>query len=286
MGDTTIAWTDKTWNPTTGCSKISQGCKNCYAERIFHRPYPGRLFTDVRCHPERLDQPLRWRKPCRVFVNSMSDLFHEDIPQTFIAKVFEVMNEAHWHTFQVLTKRPERMLKMLSNRVWPWAVTIENKPQPNVWLGVSVEDQATADERIPLLLQTPAAVRFVSFEPALAAVDWGNFLPLPDRDLNCRNCGKRWTGVHRCERQIEWIIVGGESGPKARPFNIEWARYTIRQSGGAGVPVFIKQIGRSPCVQPDSKFAPLVDFGLMLKDRAGADPAEWPEDLRVQEYPA
>ena len=182
-----IEWTESTWNCITVCTKVSQGCKHCYAERDWQRLaaprakpniYTGRDFTDVKCHPEKLDIPLRWQKPRRIFVNSMSDLFHESVPDEFIDKVFAVMALATHHTFQVLTKRPARMLSYLTGETenvvkgaaWellghypkypnggmqaPW-------PLPNVWLGVSCEDQATADERIPLLLQTPAAVRWV-----------------------------------------------------------------------------------------------------------------------------
>ena len=183
-----IEWTDATWNPVTGCTKVSQGCKNCYAERLFPRVYGREIigslltdetgisrrreFTDVRLHYARLDHPLHWKKPRRIFVNSMSDLFHEDIPRDFIDAVWSTMAEAKWHIFQILTKRPERMLAFMEDRKrkgWKadWL---------NIWLGVSVEDQATADERIPLLLQTAAAVRFVSYEPALGPVDFHSSL--------------------------------------------------------------------------------------------------------------
>ena len=195
---TKIEWTKgddgtpgATWNPVTGCSKVSQGCKNCYALRDWPRLsaprpkpniYTGREFTDVQCHPERLDQPLRWTKPRRIFVNSMSDLFHPDVPFEFIIEVFARMALAQQHTFQILTKRPKRMLDFLTTENFYQERTIKGKawqilgayrnrnyssfgmkapwPLPNVWLGVSVEDQATADERIPLLLETPAAVRW------------------------------------------------------------------------------------------------------------------------------
>ena len=285
MGDTTIAWTDKVWNCVTGCTKVSQGCKNCYAERIFHRPYPGRKFTDVQCHPERLDQPLRWRKPCRIFVNSMSDLFHEDIPDDFILKVFDVMRQSFnghavalgrlvpTHTFQILTKRAERMRSFMNRLVWRDGLFLgevgAGRPAgqmlTNVQLGVSVEDQVTADERIPLLLQTPAAVRFVSYEPALGPVDfrWGG-MSMPDY------------APHRPLPQLDWVIVGGESGPKARPFDLDWASRTIYQCKTAGVPVFLKQYGSYPIFE---------GVRVVLKDRAGADPAEWMDCMRVQEFP-
>jgi len=201
---TKIQWTDATWSPVSGCSKVSAGCKHCYAERDWPRlaknpksPYFGRDFTDVRCHPERLDQPLRWRKPRRIFVNSMSDLFHESVPDSFIDEVFAVMSRCgddttprfdafDAHQFQVLTKRPARMRRYMEDEIRGSAVcarrlkyrggSLIEWPPPNVWLGVSVEDQATADERIPILLQTPAAVRFVSAEPLLNPVDLSQWL--------------------------------------------------------------------------------------------------------------
>lgn len=183
MGDSTkIEWTDATWNPVTGCAKVSQGCKHCYAERdwarLVHLPaYQGRAFADVACHPKRLDQPLIWRRPRRIFVNSMSDLFHPAVPFEFIEQVHEVIRESERHTFQILTKRPGRMLEF-----WKWrkevylANAYTSTPPRNAWYGVSVEDQATADERIPLLLQTPAAVRWISAEPLLGPVSVGQYL--------------------------------------------------------------------------------------------------------------
>jgi len=186
MSDKTgIEWTDATWNPATGCSKVSQGCKHCYAEREWPRmtklvpAYAGRAFTDVATHADRLDQPLRWKKPRMIFVNSMSDLFHQDVPDSFIDQVFAVMALAPQHTFQVLTKRAKRMREYMSEGARASAVfdimrnseigylaggdklPPQSWPLPNVWLGVSVEDQAAADERIPLLLDTPAAVRWI-----------------------------------------------------------------------------------------------------------------------------
>jgi protein gp37 len=182
-----IEWTDATWSPVTGCTKVSEGCRHCYAETMAKRFWGDRHFGDVQCHPDRLEQPLRWRKPRRVFVNSMSDLFHPAVPDDFIDRVFAVMALCPQHTFQVLTKRPERMrawfdggehLRMTrcfrnfqhyTKPVGPW-------PLPNVWLGVSVEDQATADERIPVLLDTPSALCFVSAEPLLGEIDLGMWL--------------------------------------------------------------------------------------------------------------
>lgn len=285
-----IEWTDATWGPVTGCTKVSQGCKNCYAERewprLQHLPaYAGRAFTDVMCHPEKLGIPLHWTKPRRIFVNSMSDLFHEDVPDEFIDKVFAVMALASQHTFQVLTKHPKRMLDWFARddghsapitrciaeiyvshqglaTAFPFdaeraiGVGMRGWPLPNVWLGVSVEDQATADERIPLLLQTPAAVRWVSAEPLLSGIDLGEWLGGGE----CDDCGSRaplayWplsNGVRFCgcrstaikeTRGIDWVVAGGESGPKARPMHPDWVRLLRDQCQAAGVPFFFKQWG-------------------------------------------
>ena len=273
-----IQWTDKVWNPVTGCTKVSAGCKNCYAERIADRKLPGggftdRSFTDVRCHPERLNVPLRWRKPRKVFVNSMSDLFHKDVRHEFMAAVFGVMAACPRHSFQVLTKRPDEMLGFfdwVSTRrdgvsdvreyhlpldvCWAEAVRHTGRldirdfdvwPLPNVWLGVSVEDQRTADERIPLLLQTPAAVRFVSYEPALGPL-W--FRMHPGRTCRCQvpcngcaGLGDDWHIALEEGKQLDWLIVGGESGPGARPCDVAWIRSAVEQCRVAGVPVFVKQ---------------------------------------------
>ncbi len=266
MGKTSIEWTrsddgspGETWNPVTGCTKVSSGCKHCYAERVFPRPYPGRKFTDVRCHPERLEQPLRWRKPRRVFVNSMSDLFHEDVPDEFILDVFTIMAIASSHTFQVLTKRPRRMLDFLEKHdvedIYNQWYSFDGGPREvyswplhNVWLGISCEDQATADERIPLLLQTPAAVRFLSCEPLLGAIRLDHI----DADA----AGHDWcqvnalTGRHTDMARpcpdvpsINWVIAGGESGPHARPMHPDWVRSLRDQCVTAGVPFFLKQWG-------------------------------------------
>lgn len=267
MGDKTgIEWTDATWNPVTGCTKVSQGCKHCYAERDWNRmvhlpAYKGRAFTDVACHPERLIQPLRWKRPRRIFVNSMSDLFHESVPFEFIDQVFAAMAICPQHTFQVLTKRPERMrdyttrlsrsAKLLDDAARTMGYSFEHEgqylvsfPLPNVWLGVSVEDQQTADERIPLLLQTPAAVRWVSAEPLLGRVDlceafgmWWN------QTIGCfESIGQRFNpGLGR--GGIDWVVVGGESGPKARPMHPDWVRSIRDQCKSAGVPFLFKQWG-------------------------------------------
>jgi len=209
---TNIGWTNETWNPVTGCSKVSAGCKNCYAEAITER-FGTQKFTDVTLHPDRIDRPLHWRKPRLVFVNSMSDLFHKDVPRSFQCRVFQTMKYAPQHTFQILTKRPERMRDDLR------AVT---RPLPNVWLGVSCEDQATADERIPLLLQTPAAVRFVSCEPLLGSIDLATRIP-------------------RHARFLDWVIVGGESGPNRREMDLDHLLSIVDQCKAEGVPCFVKQ---------------------------------------------
>ncbi len=339
-----IEWTDATWNPVTGCSKVSPGCAHCYAEMVALRFWPSqyphvqmdgrslatipvsvaedwqangltrpRAFTDVMCHADRLDQPLRRRKATRYFVNSMSDLFHEDVPDGFLDRVFAVMALAPQHTFQVLTKRAERMrdyLLGLTSRLgelWdltnqPTWITLpagrsfprypENWPLLNVWLGVSVENQHFANERIPLLLQTPAAVRFISAEPLLRLIE------LHESMFRCCDSDK-------CDESVfglDWVIVGGESGPGARPFEVSWARSIVAQCKTSGVPVFVKQIGADPrdaAAQRDDMGArdvwpagwmPTIDGRRVwrpdLTDRKGGDMAEWPADLRVREFPA
>lgn len=253
---TAIEWTEATWNPVTGCTKVSQGCKHCYAERDWSRlsriggnVYTGRSFGDVMCHPERLGTPLRWKKSRRIFVNSMSDLFHEAIPDDFIVNVFDAMALAARHTFQVLTKRPERMIKLMPRLAERYTCRDGSGwPLTNVWLGVSVEDQETADARLPLLLQTPAAVRWVSAEPLLSEVD------LRAIDLGELYWLDAFTGqVHIAHdggmpaakdyRPLDWVVVGGESGPKARPTHPEWVRFLRDQCQAVGTPFFFKQWG-------------------------------------------
>lgn len=221
---TSIEWTEATWNPVRGCSRVSPGCKHCYAERMAHRfsgkgrPYEGLTVLDnngrprwsgeIMTVPDVLNDPLRWSRSRLIFVNSMSDLFHEGIPTAFIRQVFDVMEQAHWHVFQVLTKRPARALELAKQLPWP----------SNVWLGASVES-ATYVKRIDILRRVPAQVRFLSIEPLLG--------PLPQLDL----------------QRIHWVIVGGESGPGARHMDPEWVR-SIRDSClDERVAFFFKQWG-------------------------------------------
>lgn len=309
---TAIEWTDATWNPVHGCSKVSAGCTNCYAEKVSHRfgftskPWNATYASEnVKLHPERLDQPLRWKQPRRIFVNSMSDLFHEQVPFDFIDQVFAVMALSPRHTFQILTKRPSRMLEYfdsyngyteklgcitpyMEQYGWqsredlmtigaPAGSSYPNDtpwPLPNVWLGVSVENQQAADERIPFLLQTPAAVRFLSCEPLLGAVEISNFLVCEQYAGEWKEPRKGTVGgkpyqVARIRPRVDWVIAGGESGPNARPMHPDWARSLRDQCVDAGVPFFFKQFGEWA---PGSNFVGHIhsgkshDFGQNLDD--------------------
>ena len=240
---TGIEWTEATWNPLTGCTKVSPGCKNCYAERM-----SGRLQLmgqanyangfKLTLQPHMLGVPLRLKKSRRIFVNSMSDLFHKDVPEDYIRRVFDVMAEAHWHQFQVLTKRAERLEELSPRLPWP----------ANVWQGVSVEN-ADYTFRIDHLRRTGAKVKFLSVEPLLG--------PIPDIDL---------TG-------IDWVIVGGESGPGCRPMDIDWVLDIRKACAAANVPLFFKQTGE--------KLARERGFD----SKKGSDAAEWPKGWRVRKYP-
>lgn len=355
MGDKTkIEWTEATWNPLRGCNLVSSGCTNCYAMHQAHRQSGvggayegltrltehGPVWTgEVRLVPELLDLPLRWKKPRRIFVNSMSDLFHEKVPDEFIMRVFEIMAFCTNHVFQLLTKRPQRMVDLLGEHYGRWfergvvemmqrrAADMgwcmdepDNWPLPNIHLGISCEDQESADERIPLLLQTPAAVRWISAEPLLGPVDLvhakaiapadlpyfhaqtplcddpycyrgGNHYP---REFNCR-WGKEAKGLPG----LDWVVIGGESGPGARPMHPNWVRSIRDQCQVAGVPFFFKQWGewvpvgdlktvqveRANCVfRKAALFFPKLDyvFDRLGKKKAGAmlDGREW------REYPA
>jgi protein gp37 len=210
---TKIEWSEATWNPVTGCDKVSPGCAHCYAETFAERwrGVPGHPYSqgfDLRLWPERLELPLRWRRPKMIFVNSMSDLFHESIPFEFVERVFAVMAEAEHHTFQVLTKRHERLAELAPDL--PWA--------PNVWMGVSIENRRWV-RRADYLREVPAAVRFISAEPLLG--------PLEGLDLT----------------DVDWLIAGGESGYRHRPAQVEWIRELRDRCGAEGVAFFFKQWG-------------------------------------------
>jgi protein gp37 len=287
-----ITWTEQTWNPLRGCTRVSEGCRNCYAESVAARfsgpgqPYQGlarmtpsgpRWTGKVQFVEDHLLDPLRWQRPRRVFVNSMSDLFHDSIADQQITDIFGVMGLASWHQFQVLTKRPARMLQFLRSGDHGLKAQVKammtrggiadplvfkaldrdrrprQYPLPNVWLGVSAEDQATADERIPLLLQTPAAVRWVSAEPLLGPIDFSH-----DTEVGPLT----WLRPFEDCPRVDWVVVGGESGAGARPMHPEWAQSLQQQCAAARVPFFMKQL--------DGKRKALADF---------------PEALRVREYP-
>lgn len=297
-----IEWTQATWNPVVGCTHLSPGCDNCYAAReasgrLAHTPryaglaVGGRFTGEVRLVPEVLDKPLRWRRPRMVFVNSMSDLFHQDVPDDYVARVFAVMALSARHTFQLLSKRHARMRSLLRsdgfrdavqrevgelaetaprhvrdpiesrNRSWlplrPW-------PLPNVWLGVSVEDQQWADIRIPVLLDTPAAVRFISAEPLLGPVDLHNCGGVDTIEPDWADGTGGGTGAPH--PLLDWVIIGGESGLRARPMALEWAQDLVNQCAAAGVATFVKQLGSC--------------WGRNHKDID-----HFPPGLRVREYP-
>jgi protein gp37 len=275
---TKISWTEETWNPTTGCDKVSPGCDHCYALTMARRlkamgqakyqndgdPRTSGPGFGLTCHPDTLDVALRWRKPRTVFVNSMSDLFHLDVPYGFIVETWATMAAADRHTFQVLTKRPQHMAKVVGDTngatTFQHAVTIEAEssaswlgsvswPLPNVWLGTSIEtDRYTF--RADHLRNTPAAVRFLSLEPLLG--------PLPSLDL----------------AGIDWVIVGGESGARARPMDPSWVRDIRDRCVAEGVPLFVKQLGA------------VLGREWGCTHRAGAKVDEWPREFQFQQFPA
>ena len=253
-----IEWVDATWNPTTGCTKISPGCAHCYIEHTPPFRIQSRKFEHghipLRLHDDRLAQPLHWRKPRRIFVNSLSDLFHDDVPDQFLHQVYHTMEQARQHQFHVLTKRPRRMQAYLA-----WRYGGDRIPSRHIWHGVTVENRRWKC-RIDECREARTARRFLSIEPLLEDVG----------ELDLR-------GIH-------WVIVGGESGPGARPCHIEWVRSVNEQCGAAGVPCFVKQLGTRPqACCPDHR----CPHDLALRDRKGGDPAEWPEDLRNRrEFPA
>ena len=227
MNKTKIEWATAVWNPVTGCTKVSEGCRNCYAEGIAKRFWGERKFTDVQCHPERLSEPAKLKKPSRIFVNSMSDMFHHYIPYEFIKDIWSVMLANQQHTFVILTKRADRMVETVDLLLRDGFGVL-----PNVWIGVSVENQQAADERILLLLQTPAAVRFVSCEPLLGPVNLGLLGTIPHSDP--------YSLVYQ---KLNWVICGGESGTRARPMHPNWARSLRDQCQEASVSFFFKQWG-------------------------------------------
>lgn len=335
-----IEWTQQTWNPIVGCSRVSAGCQNCYAEVMTKRleamgqaKYAGLLNEQgrfngfTRFDEEALMIPLRRKKPTTYFVNSMSDLFHESIPDEWIDRVFAVMALSPQHIFQVLTKRADRMeryvctlrsydgplsdfwlgdaLEADCGKTFPALKhTRIDKPLPNVWLGVSAENQQQANARIPHLLRTPAAVRFVSAEPLLGPIDFSMIEFENERgQMECWHALDRLPefdepGTPNTDPILDWIIVGGESGPGARPCNVNAVRSIVRQCKAAAVPVFVKQLGSRPVGAALSESVPFpVSVGMewngmgvggysaILKSRKGGDPDEWPEDLRVREMP-
>lgn len=266
---THIQWTDETWNPLAGCRKASPGCDNCYAMGSAHRmggnPDPktrgayiglteirnGRVNWngETRERRDHLEDPLHWRKPRRIFVNSMSDLFYEPVAEAFIDEVFGVMERANWHVYQVLTKRAQRMAEYTRRRY-------ADRPMPShIWLGVSAEDQQRADERLPHLCATPAAVRFVSAEPLLGSVSLAPWLS--------RSAGG----------SVNWVILGGESGHRSRDCDSEWLRVLMEECQALSVACFVKQLGSN------------LARSLGLKHPKGGEEQEWPAVFRVRQFP-
>ena len=275
-----IGWTDATWNPVTGCTKVSAGCDRCYAAAFTNRwrGTPGHYFEDgfeVKLRPEKLALPLRWQRPRRIFTTSLSDLFHDQVPDELIAKVFAVMAITSRHTHIVLTKRPGRMRSLLNDPGFPEMImradltgvsdsggwdrrwTGDPWPLPNVWLGVSAEDERWSRVRVPLLLGTAAATRFVSAEPLLGPVDLTRYLPAT---------------THPNGAALDWVIVGGESGPGARRMDPSWAEAVQQQCAAGGAAFFFKQLGTVLA----------SEWGLRGK---GDRPEEWHHPWALQQYP-
>jgi len=316
MPKTTIAWTDRSVNPIRArlrageasghyCEKVSQGCANCYASSLqprFGMPRfeDARGAVDVFFDEHRLQEVLGRKVPTKWFWCDMTDMFGSWVPDAWIDRCFATMAVTGQHVHQVLTKRVDRMAEYINGLNGDYArleraalglgyavrfmgIPLIRWPLPNVWLGTSVEDQSRLDERVGVLLSTPAAVRFLSAEPLLGPLDLSGFVPKPP--------GWKWAGGVECRHgynacpicdsdptvAVDWIIAGGESGPSARPCELAWIRSILAQCRGTGTSVFVKQLGAN--ISTD------VSRGLQLKDRKGADPSEWPEDLRVQEFP-
>lgn len=334
MGDNTkIQWTEASWSVNRGCSRISPGCGasdggGCYAESMAYRfsspgqPYHGfvragkngpRWTSNVALMEDKLDQPKRWRRPRMIFVNSMSDTFHENLSDEQILRVFNSMFDAPHHTYQVLTKRAARMAEFVK-RHYP------NGLPSFIWLGVSVENQEYAEKRIPLLLEAPAAIRFLSVEPLLGPVNLGNWLT---GSADCSDCGR---GISFDEDgccsmcgadadlhyPIDWIIIGGESGRGARPCHVEWIRSIVRQCRAAQTACFVKQLGANVIDRNDAGFDgneedswdlegdfDAIEYDpngfheeyqgapvrIRLRDPKGGDIEEFPKDLRIREFP-
>jgi protein gp37 len=311
---TTIQWTDATVNPVPGCRRISEGCGTheggCYAEkmawRLAHNPATPQYHGTVRMTgngprwtgkvgwaPSELDKIRAWKKPRRIFVESMGDLFFDEVPREHVDAIFTTMEACPQHTFQVLTKRARRMAAYVTERY-------AGGPVPaHIWLGTSVESQAAADERIPHLLRCNAAVRWLSCEPLLEAVDLNRYLGPqcancgtygedvpgvpdgPDDPSVCTDCGGPVT------QGVEWIVVGGESGRKARAFDVAWARSLVAQCRAAGVAVFVKQLGANPVGDLGERPEPADGKRRLrvLDDSHGGDVSEWPADLNVRQFP-
>lgn len=323
MGDKTgIEWTDATWNPIRGCTRVSEGCRNCYAERVAARfsdpgqPYHGlarrvavahddktgrvleteaRWTGDVALVEERMLDPIRWRKPRMIFVNSMSDLFHEGVPDEWIWQIFGVMAVSTRHTFQILTKRPERMSKFVNSfdgaerfvsylfdtfRALATCDMAHEWPLPNVWLGVSVEDQKTADERIPQLLDSQAALHWVSYEPALGPVNFGDLLGGSFDALTGREKSR-----FDAEAKIDWIVCGGESGPGARPMHRDWAQSARDQCISTGTPFFFKQWGEWTPDQFDFAKPSIKERGYIFSKVGKKQAGDLLDGKRHHEFP-
>ncbi|MEU2996846.1 phage Gp37/Gp68 family protein [Streptomyces sp. NPDC006995] len=328
-----IEWTEQTWNPTTGCDRISPGCDNCYALTMAKRLKgmgSAKYQTDgdprtsgpgfaLATHPDTLTEPLRWKKPRKVFVNSMSDLFHARVPRDFLAQVFAVMAATPQHTYQILTKRPERAARILTDLCtcgtghppgehfrssMEWAATPHSPtyvpglehgiyhrsgwPLPNVWIGTSVENQKYADLRIPALLKTPAAVRFLSCEPLIGPVDLSDYVSRPcpcchgeGHDESCAPCYDLGCNGGGFVHDLHWVIAGGESGPGARPLHAEWLADILTDTQQAGVATFVKQLGTVWARDTYWGGKSIAAHG----DTKGGDPTYWPGELRIREYP-
>jgi len=307
MNKTSIEWTDLTWNPVranlkgphglrphsgTFCTRISPGCTHCYASVINRRFGNGLEYTvpnlervEFFIDEKILTEPLQRKKPARIFVGDMFDLFHEAIPTEFIAEVLRVAWKTPRHTFQFLTKRAERMCTLVNRAQEHWDVIFSD----HMHFGVSIEDQKRAFERVPRLQETTCAVRFLSVEPQLEHIDLGHDTP----EVGWISYLTGFDGCDPVIPGIDWVICGGESGPGARPFNLAWAESLLAQCRAAGVPFFMKQLGSAPVrnnvdFQGDAGITSKKQStsGFKCRDRKGGDPAEWPESLRVREFPA